>query len=77
MIKLQASSLQSGLRDCNIDGKFQILFFWVQESFCPKTRRPSVRSPSVQIPGIHAPRVQANARVQEYARRLQLFQYTH
>ena len=46
MIKLQASSLQSGLRDCSIDGKFQILIFWVQESFCPKTRRPESKRPN-------------------------------
>ena len=46
MIKLHASSLQSGFRDCSFDGKFQILIFWVQEFFCPKTRRLQSKRPN-------------------------------
>ena len=47
--RLRAADIM--ISNCSFDGKIQILIFWVQAFFCPKTRRPESKHPNSKHSG--------------------------
>ena len=56
--KLKPAIKDIMISDGSFDGKMQILIFWVQASFCPKTRRPESKRPNSKHSGGQSPSVQ-------------------
>ena len=55
--KLKPAITDIMISDCSFDGKMQILIFWVEASFCPKTRRPESKRPNSKHSGGQSPSV--------------------
>ena len=55
--KLKPAVTDIMISDCSFDGKMKILIFWVEASFCPKTRRPESKRPNSKHSGCQSPSV--------------------